>query len=482
MSTKCTDEHTPKDNFVASLGYFFVALLSALSALILNIESYQKINFSIDNYTLSILIIIGYVCILFPYLLAREALLEREIIPDINHFNIKTIASQFPIVIFVSIFIIEYLLLNNLKSLNEITGIYFTKIIVSFTIATFPFLFLHFRSTYLLKNNKVDIAYSFLESILIPSLYVCILPFSFAWMIANNSVDIYIILITSSYLLILSLLISFFNGVSDYKSFIIILGYTFIFYVGLFFINNKFNFIDVNDLKGMIIGILLALTLGVAEVTKRAFYTKEKDRYIPKVGNPEGVEDYDFYFGSAKYVGITIPLFLPLVTLFWTEISVELFYFIPALQIIHWFYIIKKDNITVIDKNIALGLGFLLPLSIIILLYFNIEITIVPIVSTENQGYLEMFLAFVFFVMLYFMKYLRSKIYDYYRIFNAAIIILIVISFMKLFFGMSKEKLNIIIFLTIYMWTIVSIIVNFTKIKKLFIVSNKKKEKMSNDE
>lgn len=470
------DKKTSNDYLLASGGYLIVALLSSFSGYgialyikkgssnLLNFFD-KNIHFSLEfiNELISVGIFVSFVILILPYLINREVLLEREKIADLSNHEIRTTSNQIPMYIFGSLLFIYTLAIYILFLKNLITFDYLYSIIYLFIIGLSPFLFLYIRSIYLLKNNEFDQAYSFLESILLPALYVCVIPFSIGVTIIEKSIDLKFIGIVSAYLISLSILVVVFKSISNPKYFLYYSLYT-IFFLTLLY------FYDIDYFKFLLISLTLTLVLGVSEVTKRIFFLSNNynhERYISQINGEK--ENYKFYLDSGKLVGISVPFLFPLISLLWDELLTKIFFIIASLQIIHWITIIKRNNIINIDRWIALLLGFLPLVVIIAQYYFNTEFMDIMAIDSNSSFVVELFIAFIALISVFFFRKESSEVYAYYIKFMVFFSFYLFVLFSYTVIGIISSSIFLkLLILSGYLIIVISIIVNWDKIKNIF--------------
>ncbi|NOR45703.1 MAG: hypothetical protein GQ534_08980 [Candidatus Delongbacteria bacterium] len=327
--------------FVDSSGYFIVAILCAFAGYSLS---------SGGTYSVKSFFIIGYcVLLLLPYYISREALLERK---DPKYSKVvRNQGVQYPIFILILIIPLVYLLLDALffKYPNDPPTL-FWDVILAFSIIMCSFLFLWYDSYRLVKLNKYDRAYMFPSKVLFPAIFTCLLLFSFGWSIYGKSVNLKLI-IASSLLVITVKFISINLKLSLLQIAIFIL----VLLVALVAI---VNFFEVEILKPILYGMIIALSLGVSETQKRAYLTQEKDCYYPKL------EDRDYLFSVANWGSIVFPLFLAIIPLFSKDLPLWPILIFISVQMSHWFNI-DKPNLTRKNYSQSLFIGYALLLLLI---------------------------------------------------------------------------------------------------------------------
>lgn len=459
------DSKTSNDYIVSSLGYLLVALLSAFSGYSLSLFICNcSINNIQDNINIGILI--AFTLLLLPYLFSREVLLERENIPDLNNHEMKTNSRNIPLYFLITFISLDILLSYIIYLKEFIDESNLKSLMIMFVLGLMPFLFLYCRSNYLLKRKKshINITYSFLESILLPALHVVIIPFSIGWAIVGSTINLEIVLVAVIFLFILSVITFRFKGISSPKNFIILFASTTVLLICILFIDPLY-------FKFMLTSIVLTLVLGVSEVTKRVYLLSihnNHNRYTPELNNI--LEDYKFYLGSGKLVGVSLPFLLPSIALLWDILSIKVFFFIASLQIIHWFIIIKKSDINHLDFWIALFLGILLQLLIIIQYYFDFSISYFSIkIDSASSFIVELFSAFITAISFFFYSKTNSDIIKYYNIFIFFLLTFIGLLFSYTFLQViSGDSLLKLLVFSGYLLGIISLIVHWNKIKILF--------------
>jgi len=221
-----TDNKTLNNYIGASVGYLSVAVLSAFTGYTLML--YIGVNASPNGLNLGL--VLAFSLLLLPYLINRESLLEKEEIPDIYDHHVRSEAYQFPIIFFIG-FVVLFMVGAYILWLQKIAPFSFLiKVTIVYIVALLPFLSLFIRSNYLLKEGENDLAYSFLESILLPALSVCIIPFSVGCSIGIDDIDLLVVIFATLFIIILLIMsIFFFKGISNRRNFFIIFIYIVVF-------------------------------------------------------------------------------------------------------------------------------------------------------------------------------------------------------------------------------------------------------------
>lgn len=379
INKSTSDNKSIKENLKSSGGYVLVSLLATFTGYLLAFQYNSNLTnilyfFSIP---IQVYIIFAFSILLVPYLYKREVLLEREQMISLKDGEIflKEIPTFFFYGLIILYIVVGYFLLYD-KLKIDIS--YLIQLLILFFLSILPFVFLHHRANKLINNNKIDLAYSFSESILLPSLFICIISFAFGWSIAGESINFGTMITTIIFIILISIVIIYFDGYSTKKNFKLLIGVITLYLLFLFICCSTYEYFNL-----VLSSLLLTLTMGVSEVTQRINLVSEGKRYISKRDNY--IENKEFYFNGGKSAAMSIPLLLPLLSLFWDNLSVKIIYIIPAMQIIHWAIIIRKNNVEKIDFRIALGFGFLLPLLIMIMSQYNITTSFIDVNGIEGK-------------------------------------------------------------------------------------------------
>lgn len=448
----------------ATAGYISIALLCGLTGISIRTENFDKINLVM---ILSLLFI--YILFISAYLVNREVLLEKSTKPNIKDNSIKTSAFQFPgFILLGSIIIASFISYISIDK-NIISIAYLYNLLYLFLISFIPFIFIFCRNRRLFRLNKINRAYSFAESVLIPALSLCIISFSFGWSLSGNNIDLIMMTLITSFTMILFVIIYLNDSIINIKTLSILSLYIFSY---LFFIFIFFDqYIDV-----FLTAIILSLSLGVAETTKRIYIAKENKRFISKYKNI--IEDYDFYYKGATLAGVTLPLLLSLIGLV-NNFSMIMIYVYILFQLVHIFWIIKKSSINKTDFNIALILGSLLPLFIMISpLIKNIDINIISNNNNTAYGFLVgAFIALVAILLNLAKNHLKT--FSHYKYFTISLGLMMITSAIYAIIKNDTKimnNFNTLIFLSIILYLAVSILNFYGYFAKII-----KEKKESND-
>lgn len=457
-----------------SFGYLFIALLCVISGAVIHFNRTEKISEQINDPVVISILISAYLLFLFPYIINREILLERKEKPNLSNSMIISYAYQFPNYIIIGTLLLCIVLCFLGIKTNSITLLELLRLVVLFCLASIPFIVIHCRMRYLFKKNKIHKAYSFSESILIPALTLCLISFSFGWVIVSVDIDFNLMIIFICFSIIISLLIYFLDSITNTENLVklsmLILLFLIIVYLLEFYLFNKVYYFDI-----ILIAIILSLALGVSEAVKRIYVAKKNKRLVSKHSGV--IEDYNFYFIGGTNAGVTLPLLIPLIALV-NNFSIFVTFAFVTLQLMHVFWITKKDDICKNDFYISLFLGILLPLAMMIMSWIDFNVNILTKSSSVSvlAVLTSIFLGIIFIIYKSGKNFLNNL--AHYKYFNISLIFIMFITGIYAYLSGSESIINLyydLLFFSFILFVIISFFNfygNIGKIIKEDIVSN----------
>ncbi len=347
------DEPTVGNRIRDSFGYLFVSFLCSFAGYSIAAENHQTSRISI--------LLLCYVAHLLPYFFSREVLLERKT-PQINN-SVKSEGVQVPLGLFVLISVLSLFILKDF--FPPFIEFYLSSqidILLAIALNIFPFIVLSVVSYQQLKNKQDDDAYGFVNRIIFPAIYACILPFTFGWAVSGDSIDL--MLIGSVTLFVLAL------KAFDFVFKRSILFITIMFFVMVIIFVIAINILNIELFKVILYGMLITFSLGVSETAKRVYLAQTKDSYNPPNQNDE------FLFAGANWSSIVFPILLAIIPLLTDELPLWPILTYILIQSIHWFSV-KTINISEKTYIYSLLIGFMLPILLGTIPYTNLQPTLI---------------------------------------------------------------------------------------------------------
>ncbi|HEX3810317.1 MAG TPA: hypothetical protein VHW02_11535 [Rhizomicrobium sp.] len=281
----------------------------------------------------------AYALLTFPYFYSRYLSLEGPSQEDNRVDATIFIPLLFLVIALMSIwFTRDYLF--------QFSGWKFVALALSIAGGTFFYLWARMYYRLTLGDDVATEERLFKNRVLIPAFSTCLVSFTYGWILANSD-DWWVIAIP------LALTIAGRELLAAQKWTIAVFGMTAsIFGFSLFSVLNNSAIGKV-----LVVGIILTMAMGVAEVCKRAVWIKLNK---PFIGDVIDGEDANYYLAGANYSSTVFPLLLCLLPLLIPALSVTPIFVVLSFQYLHWHFIfVNKSSRWISGLNVVLG--FALP-------------------------------------------------------------------------------------------------------------------------
>jgi len=391
---------------VASAGLMFVAFICAVAGLAYGTG--RKPNLAEVMYAFE------YALLLYPYFFSREASVEG---PPRSDNELWDKARVLPGIMFIGIAVLVVALIPWTSFpahqwFGKPSSLYMNGLCGMLLLAISPFIYLFLRTQHLLGRNPTrnNPERLFKNKVLLPALATCLVSFSFGWTIDHSSSA----LVSLSIPLVM---IVGFKEVAARQASIRLLWIVFALFSVVAVAFLAVLIVSSPQGKVVIIGILLSLAMGVAEVCKRVvrFPTEtsrsleeSRDGYTPA----EGLE---FYLAGANWSSIVFPLLLSTLPLLIVELPIFPIFLLISTQYLHWhFFAPKKTGVVLFWFNVLLG--FSLPIILILQYFVAIPTTIVQKEGLANAiAIFALMVAILAFVALFVVEQIKRFIADFFK-------------------------------------------------------------------
>jgi len=351
--------------FISSFGMAAVALVCAASGLAFGLNR-GVFPFGLNggvyvHDTTPVFFVLAFPVLIFPYLFSRCALLEggpKTPTQKINAWFVSLLL--FSPLIVIALLVIPLVIVPTNQWLKAATPL---------AIALLTFVYLWIRMLWNLrpKNPNANNERLFKNKVLLPAFAICLVSFSYGWMLSQPTVDAIELLVPVALIVLGSLLIP--------RHWVLSAVYICTTVVGAFILTQ----LGYEFARVVLVGTLLTLAMGVAEVCKRTVWVKQRH---PIFGAVVEKEDFDFYFTGANWASSVFPFLLCVVPLLIGKLAVLPIFLVLSAQYIHWhFFWPRKLSVWLIVVNVLLG--FSLPLVLLIQFYASFP-DYVPTMSIER--------------------------------------------------------------------------------------------------
>lgn len=326
---------------VASIGMTFVAFVCAISGLFYGIG--DRPHWALTFYVLEF----GF--LVFPYFFDRESSVEEP--PNSNSTN----ALFFSVVVFVllvgqTLLTIRWLDVPYTRIVGTASGLFADGLIGLMILALLPFIYLAVRTHWLISLSSASARHErfFKNKVLLPAFATCLVSFSFGWSINHPHLTLVCMLIPTIIIIALKEWSARNRKIPLLGMIIAILTILLVAFGAVIFTSSEIG-------KVVIIGVILTLAMGVAEVCKRVA------RFPKKIFVGDDGEDdtYLFYLAGANWSSIVFPLLLCFFPLLIVELPIFPIFVLLSIQFLHWHYFFSNK-----EERISLGPKRLVGLSV----------------------------------------------------------------------------------------------------------------------
>jgi hypothetical protein len=305
-----------------------------------------------------------YALLIYPYFLSRETSVEGrprspEELWDLAQFNPTLLFTVFVGLVF---FWSAWSGISKEQWLGHKSLFWTDGLACLLFLGVAPFIYLFFRTQQALRESPESLERErlFKNKVLLPALATCLVSFSLGWAVSNPTSALICMAVPGTLIVILKeVSVRFFNVPQRWFVYAITL-LLFVCFISFLVTGSKIG-------KVMIIGVILTLAMGVAEVCKRVVRFPRSAGKIESRDGYSNIENFDFYLAGSKWGSIIFPLLVCLIPLIVDELPILPIFIVLAVQYLHWhFFTPRKASEALFWFNVILG--FMLP-SVIVAQY-----------------------------------------------------------------------------------------------------------------
>jgi 4-hydroxybenzoate polyprenyltransferase len=342
ISASATDEGLSLPRiFVSAGGMFFVALICACSGFVFGLGGNMVSSYESTKG----IFVLGYAALVFPYFYSRYASVEG---PPPSQRKLLEAAQFVPAILFLpatAFFAAITWIITPYEQWRVFIGL--------LALALGPFVYLCGEMLWHLTRkgpDAVTIAVQeryFKNKVLLPAFATCLVSFSFGWSL-NHPGTFYENMVIPFVLIVVGR-----RFIAPKRTTWAVLFVTSIILAAFIYALSTGS--DVTNI--IIVGTILTMAMGVAEVCKRVVWITKGD---PIRGAVVDGEDANFYLAGSNWSSVLFPLLLCLLPLLIPSLPVLPIFLLLSLQYLHWHFLsFTKTSPLLSGSNVVLG--FALP-------------------------------------------------------------------------------------------------------------------------